>query len=207
MAFALCAYSSFTLATSDSHDLQNKLLSFCATPEMNITKTETIRNLTAIQLKQDGYMMRAKNIHDPSLDALWLNLSKQALLPDNCMEFLNTEGLVEAQPDNTLLARLYFKFDRSDLTAESRHILNMVHEQLKQQPHVLQITGHTDSKGSAVYNKMLGLKRAYQTSVALQEKGIAQPQIYIQSQGEVDPITTNGTAAGRHQNRRVDITL
>ncbi|MCG3865445.1 MULTISPECIES: OmpA family protein [unclassified Photobacterium] len=206
-ALTLMAFSSLSVASNNSTDIQNKLISYCATPQMNITKTETIQNVTAVALNQDGYMLIAKPISDPAIYTQLLKLSQQAQLPDSCMEYLTTNGLMTIKPDNKLLARLYFKFDNSVLSDESRRIINMVIEQLKQQPNVLQLTGNTDNTGSAVYNKMLGLKRAYQTSLALQAKGIKQPKLYIQSNGEQHPIATNSTAAGRHDNRHVDITL
>ncbi|MBY3787055.1 OmpA family protein [Photobacterium carnosum] len=206
-ALALLTCSSLSFASDNSNDIQNKLISYCATPQMNITKTETITNVTAITLNQDGYMLIAKSVNDPAVYTRLLQLSQQALLPDNCMEYLTTSGLVNIKPDNKLLARLYFKFDSSVLTPESRHIINMVIGKLKQQPNVIHITGNTDSKGHASYNKILGLTRAKSTQYSLEHKGLPATKIVISSNGETAPIASNATTEGRHQNRRVDISL
>lgn len=206
-ALALLTCSSLSFASDNSNDIQNKLISYCATPQMNITKTETVTNVTAITLNQNGYMLVAKTVNDPIINNRLLQLSQQALLPNNCMEYLTSSGLMAAKADDKLLARLYFKFDSHELTPESRHIINMVIERLDQQPNIIRITGNTDNIGKASYNQILGLQRAQTTAVALKQQTLADNKMVIQSNGEDSPIASNASAAGRYKNRRVDITL
>ncbi|MEC6831733.1 OmpA family protein [Photobacterium toruni] len=206
-ALTLLTCSSLSFASDNSNDIQNKLISYCATPQMNITKTETITKVTAIALNQDGYMLIAEPETDSNIYTRLLTLSQQAQVPNNCMEYLTTSGLMNIKPDNKLLARLYFKFDSSVLTPESRHIINMVIGKLKQQPNVIHITGNTDNKGAASYNQILGLTRAKSTQYSLERKGLPTTKIVISSNGATSPIASNANSEGRHQNRRVDITL
>ncbi len=71
----------------------------------------------------------------------------------------------------------------------------------------VEITGHTDSTGAEAYNQKLSEKRAQGVSDALQEKGIDAARITAKGEGESNPIASNATAAGREQNRRVEIVI
>ena len=68
----------------------------------------------------------------------------------------------------------------------------------------MQVTGHTDSSGSESYNQALSERRAATVAAFL---GGAFPGVSISSlgAGELSPIDTNDTKAGRQANRRVEI--
>jgi OOP family OmpA-OmpF porin len=81
-------------------------------------------------------------------------------------------------------------------------------EYLKNHPQTMvKIEGHTDSRGSAAYNEELSQRRAAAVSDFLVSNGIEQQRITVQGMGENFPVATNSTAAGRQQNRRVDVTV
>jgi outer membrane protein OmpA-like peptidoglycan-associated protein len=67
------------------------------------------------------------------------------------------------------------------------------------------ITGHTDDRGEAVYNQSLGQRRADAIKAMLVSYGMAATRIKTDSKGESQPVTTNATEEGKHQNRRVVI--
>ncbi len=69
------------------------------------------------------------------------------------------------------------------------------------------ITGHTDNIGSAHKNKLMGLRRAKNIRDYLRKKGVPRKSIITRSKGETEPVATNDTPAGRHQNRRVEIEI
>lgn len=69
----------------------------------------------------------------------------------------------------------------------------------------LAITGYTDSRGSAKMNQSLSEHRAESVKAYLVGKGVAADRITTQGEGEANPIASNATAAGRAQNRRVEI--
>jgi outer membrane protein OmpA-like peptidoglycan-associated protein len=67
------------------------------------------------------------------------------------------------------------------------------------------VTGYTDSVGSDAYNLRLSERRANTVREALVAEGIAADRITTKGMGESNPVASNDTAAGRAQNRRVDI--
>lgn len=69
------------------------------------------------------------------------------------------------------------------------------------------IAGHTDSSGSADYNKQLSMRRANAVKNYLIDKGVDPRIMTTVGWGEDKPIADNSTKAGRAANRRVEITL
>ncbi len=69
------------------------------------------------------------------------------------------------------------------------------------------IEGHTDSVGSETYNLGLSQRRADTVRAALISKGISENRITAKGYGESRPVASNTTAAGRQQNRRVEIVI
>lgn len=69
----------------------------------------------------------------------------------------------------------------------------------------IRIEGHTDSVGSEAYNEELSRRRAQAVADALADRGIARDRIDVAARGEGFPVVGNETAAGRQQNRRVEI--
>lgn len=72
---------------------------------------------------------------------------------------------------------------------------------------ILTIEGHTDSRGEASYNLTLSEQRAQAVAEALRQRGVAASRIKPVGRGEEYPVATNDTAAGRQQNRRVEIII
>ena len=71
----------------------------------------------------------------------------------------------------------------------------------------VKIEGHTDSQGSTDYNIQLSQNRAESVRNFLISNGISPERITAQGMGEGYPVATNSTAAGRQQNRRVEVTI
>lgn len=67
------------------------------------------------------------------------------------------------------------------------------------------IEGNTDSTGSAAFNQKLSAARAQAVAQALELRGVSSNQYRTIGLGEAYPVASNDTAAGRQQNRRVDI--
>jgi len=67
------------------------------------------------------------------------------------------------------------------------------------------IEGHTDSVGSDDYNRQLSERRAAAVQTALLERGVTSNQITATGKGETFPVASNDNAAGRQQNRRVEM--
>jgi len=71
----------------------------------------------------------------------------------------------------------------------------------------IEVSGHTDSTGSAQHNQDLSQRRAESVAHVLEDNGVIPPRMYVEGFGKSHPIATNATAAGRAQNRRVEIQI
>jgi outer membrane protein OmpA-like peptidoglycan-associated protein len=71
----------------------------------------------------------------------------------------------------------------------------------------VRIEGFTDSVGSSTYNLGLSQRRADAVRNALLADGVEPRQITAVGLGEGSPVAPNSTAAGRQQNRRVNIVI
>lgn len=69
------------------------------------------------------------------------------------------------------------------------------------------IEGFTDEVGSDESNLRLSQRRADAVRQALLGLGIAEDRVRTRGYGEAFPVATNSTAAGRQQNRRVEIVI
>ena len=69
----------------------------------------------------------------------------------------------------------------------------------------IRVEGHTDSKGSAKYNKKLSVKRAKAVKDYLVQHGIQQSKISTRGFGEVSPLEPNDTDDHRARNRRSEL--
>mgnify|MGYP003667922838 CR=1 FL=1 len=103
---------------------------------------------------------------------------------------------------------LMFPVDKSDLSDVSKENLTELAETLKKyaETNVL-VEGHTDSTGADDYNMELSRKRAYSVEDFLTENGIDKSRMEIMAYGEMQPIATNETEAGRQENRRVEVAI
>jgi OmpA-OmpF porin, OOP family len=70
----------------------------------------------------------------------------------------------------------------------------------------LVITGHTDSRGDAVSNKLLGQRRADAVRAWMNKRGI-KARIETRSAGQSEPVADNDTEEGRARNRRVHLQI
>lgn len=101
-----------------------------------------------------------------------------------------------------------FDTDSSALSSGFFRVLNGVAQVLREyEKTIIEVAGHTDSTGSAAYNQRLSERRAQSVAEYLQGQGIRSMRIITEGYGEEYPVATNETAAGRQQNRRVELTL
>ena len=103
---------------------------------------------------------------------------------------------------------LTFDSNSSAIKPNFYGVLNSVALVLKEyQKTIIEVTGHTDSTGTAEYNQTLSEKRAGSVGSYLQGQGIMSQRVLTQGFGQNMPIADNSTAAGREQNRRVELRL
>ncbi len=103
-------------------------------------------------------------------------------------------------------ADAFFDFDKAVLKPEGKAKLDDLSSKLGSiNLEVIIAVGHTDSVGTDDYNQKLSIRRAEAVKAYLQGKGIEANRIYTEGKGEKQPVADNKTAAGRAQNRRVEI--
>jgi outer membrane protein OmpA-like peptidoglycan-associated protein len=105
-----------------------------------------------------------------------------------------------------VLRGINFDFDSSAIGPASRPVLEEAAAILRQNPGVqVQVQGFTDSVGSPEYNQALSVRRAEAVYRYLVNLGVDPRRLSVEGFGETRPIADNDTAAGRAQNRRVEL--
>jgi len=101
-----------------------------------------------------------------------------------------------------------FRTDSADLNSQFFKVLDGVAQVAKKYDKtIIEVAGHTDSTGTAEYNKGLSQRRATSVADYLMTRGVAQVRIMTAAGGEDHPIASNATEQGRSANRRVEVTL
>lgn len=72
---------------------------------------------------------------------------------------------------------------------------------------VIEVAGHTDSRGSEAYNQTLSERRAGTVAEYMRSQGVLDLRLITLGLGESRPVADNDSAEGRQLNRRVELTL
>jgi outer membrane protein OmpA-like peptidoglycan-associated protein len=131
---------------------------------------------------------------------------------ETAMARLEEFGKVQDSGDETVITisgEVLFRFDDDQLLPTARQRLRTVADALKLQPEGAQIVieGHTDSKGSAAYNRDLSQRRAQTVREFLAAQGVDEVQLRAIGRGESEPVAENVSPEGRANNRRVEIVI
>ncbi|MDP4267083.1 MAG: OmpA family protein [Bacteroidota bacterium] len=107
-----------------------------------------------------------------------------------------------------VLKNIFFDFDKSTLRNESTAELERLTKLLNDMPALrIEISGHTDNKGTATYNKKLSEDRAQAVVDYLVSKGINKSRLEYKGYGFDQPIAKNDTEQGRQMNRRTEFKI
>jgi outer membrane protein OmpA-like peptidoglycan-associated protein len=71
----------------------------------------------------------------------------------------------------------------------------------------IEVEGHTDSVGGDAYNQRLSEQRADSVRQYLLSQGLNSSIVTAKGFGETMPVASNDNAAGRQQNRRVELVV
>ena len=112
-----------------------------------------------------------------------------------------------APPRPTLiLTGVNFESGRSVLTRDSYLVLDAVAASLRANPEIsIEVAGYTDSTGRKFINFRLSQARAAAVRFYLARKGVPPTRMVAKGYGASGYIAPNSTAAGRAQNRRVEL--
>jgi outer membrane protein OmpA-like peptidoglycan-associated protein len=134
-------------------------------------------------------------------------ISENVQKPNNTNTAQNNNGGKGGIGKSYKLRRVFFDHDKWDIKPESVEELNKLKSYLSKNPDLcVRLDAHTDSNGSNDYNKELSRRRAQSVVDYLIDNGIDPTRLSAQGFGEDFPVSTNDTAEGREENRRVEFT-
>ena len=136
-------------------------------------------------------------------------------IPDASDQCPDTVPGARVEPDGcvrkaqvVVLPNIEFALDKADLTPAGREVLEKVVRFMNDQPEItLDVWGHTDWTGSAVYNLGLSQRRAASAVQYLIERDIDAARVKSAGFGESRPLASNETEEGRERNRRVELNI
>ncbi|OIP05808.1 MAG: hypothetical protein AUJ97_00090 [Bacteroidetes bacterium CG2_30_32_10] len=173
---------------------KNELL---ATFESNSTTGEYLISLPSgknysIAVEAQGYLFYSENQDIPTAAQY--------------QEIINDILLKKIEVGKSIVLRnIFFDTGKSTLRPESYAELGILYQLLSDNPKMrIEISGHTDNKGSAALNKKLSESRAKSVVDYLISKGIDASRLEYKGYGFDMPIAPNDTEAGRQQNRRTE---
>ncbi len=152
------------------------------------------RNYAAV-VYADGYLFESGNFNLPdtaSYKEFDMNLELKPM----------TEGNI------IILNNIFFDTDKFELKSESGNELQRITGMMEKYPTLqIEISGHTDNKGSDAYNHRLSEQRAKSVVDYLISKGVAENRLSYKGYGKDQPFTTNDTPEGRKMNRRIEFKI
>jgi outer membrane protein OmpA-like peptidoglycan-associated protein len=103
---------------------------------------------------------------------------------------------------------VFFDWDRADLTDRARQIVaEAAQATTRVQVTRIEVSGHTDTTGTARYNQALSVRRADNVAAELVRLGVPREAITTQGYGFSRPLVSTGPNVREPQNRRVEIVL
>jgi len=125
--------------------------------------------------------------------------------------FTPSEATVYQQRQNVLISAQGFRFPSgsSEIGPQNFALMNKIIQAVETFPNsTIEISGHTDSTGSAQVNKTLSQQRADNVARFLVEVGgISASRLMATGYGSERPVASNATPEGRAANRRVEILI
>ncbi len=149
----------------------------------------------AMTIKAKDYLFHSENFNIPPAT------NYQEIVKDIEMNKL-------AAGTKVILNNIFFEFGKAVLRTTSYPELNRVIKLLEAYPKLkIEISGHTDNKGSLAVNKRISEKRAKAVVDYLVGKGIEQNRLTYKGYAYLQPVASNDTEVGRQRNRRVEFKI
>lgn len=149
----------------------------------------------AIVVRRDDYLFHSENFDLPA------GQGYQEIIKDIQLKKI-------AVGNKIILNNIFFEYNKATLSSDSFHELENLFSLLKESPTLrMEISGHTDGKGSAAGNLTLSQERANSVVAWLVGKGISPDRLVAKGYGLTRPIASNDTEEGRKQNRRTEFEI
>lgn len=154
------------------------------------------------------YESRAQQYEERAREAERAKLSAEEKSQRLQQQISELEGRETPRGIVLTLGDVLFDLNKAELRSGGMATVEKVATFLKEySERTVMIEGFTDSTGAEDYNQKLSERRANSVRDALVARGISPERIATRGYGERFPVATNETAAGRQQNRRVELII
>lgn len=148
-----------------------------------------------INVNANGYLFQSENVSLPDSAAY------QEIVKNIKLKKLEVGSKI-------ILNNIFFDYDKATIKAESETELKRLIKLLNENPLLkIEISGHTDNKGSSIYNQKLSESRAKTVVDYLVANTIPSSRLEYKGYGLEQPIATNDTEEGRQLNRRTEFKI
>jgi peptidoglycan-associated lipoprotein len=133
---------------------------------------------------------------------------RAAVREDSIRAAAQTRAAALAAAQAALVQAIHFDFDRADILAPDRPVLDQKARVLTaNRPIRLRIEGNTDERGSDEYNLALGMRRAAAAKQYLVERGVDSSSVTTVSNGEERPLCQQHDEDCWSKNRRAEFSV
>lgn len=156
---------------------------------------------SSVTVEADGYMTGAQEFEvraQNDVDAR-VQLNKRPAKPN----------VLVTTREIKLTKEVHFQLDSADISTDSLALIEEIAEVLKERLDIklIEVQGHTDNTGAAVYNLKLSQQRAESVVNAIVRLGVTRDRLEPKGYGPEKPLVPNTTEANMAKNRRVQIII
>ena len=155
----------------------------------------------SVTVEADGYMAGAQEFEVRALNDVdaRLQLNKRPQKPN----------VLVTTREIKLTKEVHFQLDSADILTDSLALIEEIAEVLKERLDIksVEVQGHTDNTGAAVYNLKLSQQRAESVVNAIVRLGVSRDRLEPKGYGPEKPLVPNTTEANMAKNRRVQIII
>lgn len=139
-------------------------------------------------------------------------LKKEGADKENPFEAISFRNIiVNSSIDESIENRTIIRFPSNSINKLDDQVVEEYLDKLvvrvKKSGEKVKLTGFSDSDGLESDNKILGQRRADVIKQYLISKGVSKEHVITLSKGELNPIASNETEAGKAQNRRTELEI
>jgi len=186
-----------------------------STDKSHFSKSSKVkRGKKAVDQSADAFDLDADSMKSFALDDQLSKHSDSKTASKSAENPIFSWENLNAEESKHQFKTIYFDFDKDLIRDESVIELSKLYYFMTSNPDmVVEVAGHTDSRGTDEYNIDLSKRRAKSVQAWLTERGIKAKRIVTKGYGEAKPIADNvkpdgsDDPDGRQMNRRIELTI